>query len=197
MPGATPLAASLFQTPPPAELQWLALLLALLSLPAISLALPPFLEMKYGSPRLRLRFDERDVGDVHVLECHVLNPPISHPLLRRLGIHRREAEITAGVLIREYGTNRYITETIPIISLMGAGRSTTQRVTLRESLDPALIAIAAHEGSQTIFDPLGERIPLRPGEYWADVSINYGAEQVEGSRAFVVPTEGELYWRRG
>jgi hypothetical protein len=196
MPVATPLLAWLLQIAPPPELQWLALALSLLSLPAIWLALPPYLDLKFGVPRVGLRFSDRDLGATHVLECHVFNPPIAHPLLRWFGVRRKEAEITAGVLIREYGSNRYITETVPIISLMGGGRSTTQRVILRESPDPALIAIAAYEGGQAVFDPLGERLPLRPGEYWADVNVDYGAERTEASHAFVVPENGELYWRR-
>jgi hypothetical protein len=195
MPVVTPLAGAFLQiAPPPPELQWLALVLSLLSLPALYLALPPYLELKFGVPRAVLRFGDRDLGGTHVLECHVFNPPIEHSLLRWFGIHRKEAEITTGVLIREHGSNRYITETVPIISLMGGGRSTTQRVILRESPDPALIAIAAYEGGQTIFDPLGERIPLKPGEYWADVNVDCGAQRTEASRAFVVPPEGEPRW---
>jgi hypothetical protein len=161
----------------------------------LALALPSYLERRFGAPRLVLRFGLRDLGDTHVLECQVFNPPIQHPVLRRMGIHHGEAEITAGILIREADTNRYITETVPIISIMGAGRSTQQRVTLRESADPALIAIAAAERGENLFDPLGERLPLMPGEYAADVNVNYGERRETASAVFVVPVEGEVHWR--
>jgi hypothetical protein len=201
MPDATLVAAALALVAPPAELQWLGLALAFLSLPALLLALPPYLDLKCGVPAVELRFSDRMmVGaprDTKVLECHVFNPPITQPLLRRLGIHRKEAEITATVLIREDGSNRYVTEFVPIISLMGGGRSTTQRVTLRESEEPALIAIVADENAEIILDPLRERLPLLPGAYWADVTVNYGIERVEGSRAFVASPEGDLSWMAG
>jgi hypothetical protein len=195
MPVATPIAVSFLQIAPPPELQWLALILSLLSLPALYLALPPYLDWKYGDPRILLSFDDRDLAGTHVLECRVFNPPIAHPVLRWFGIRRKEAEITAGVLIRQHGSNRYITETVPIIRLMGGGPARTQRVILRESAEPALIAIAAHEDGQAIFDPLGEKTPLKPGEYWADVNVDCGAQRAEASRAFVVQPDGELFWR--
>ncbi len=201
MPEAPSVAVVLALVAPPPELQWLGLALAFLSVPALLLALPPYLDLKYGVPAVQLRFTDRTmVGmmrDTKVLECHVFNPPIEQPLLRRLGVHRKEAEITATVLIREQGTNRYVTEFVPIISLMGGGRSTTQRVVLRESLEPALIAIVADENAEIILDPLQERLPLPPGEYWADVIVNYGVKSVEASRAFAVSPEGDLAWSDG
>ncbi len=199
MPEASPVAVVLGLAAPPPELQWLALVLAFLSVPALLLALPPYLDLRYGVPAPRLRFTDRTmvgaVRDTKVLECHVFNPPIEQPLLRRLGIHRKEAEITATVMIRGHGNNRYVTEFVPIISLMGGGRSTAQRVILRESPEPALIAIVADENAEIVLDPLRERLPIRPGEYWADVTVSYGVKSVEASRAFVVSPEGELHWR--
>jgi hypothetical protein len=201
MPDATLVAAALALVAPPPELQWLGLALAFLSLPALLLALPPYLDLRYGVPAVELRFSDRTmVGaprDTKVLECHVFNPPITQPLLRRLDIHRKEAEITAAVMIRGDGSNRYVTEFVPIISLMGGGRSTTQRVTVRESEEPALIAIVADENAEIVLDPLRERLPLLPGAYWADVTVNYGVKRVEGSRAFVVSAEGDLSWMAG
>jgi hypothetical protein len=179
---------------PPAPLQWLAVLFSAFSL---WVALPSYLQRRFGAPRLVLRFGLRDVGDTHVLECQIFNQPIQHPLLRRFGIRRGEAEVTAGILLRDVETSRYVTETVPIISIMGTGRSTQQRVVLRESADPALIAIAAAERGENLFDPLGERLPLMPGEYWADVNVNYGDRQENASAIFVVPEQGELHWRHG
>lgn len=61
---------------------------------ALALAVSPFLQMKYGKPKIELRYNvlDTDSKDTRFLECGIVNKPITNRFLRAWGIQRNEAQ---------------------------------------------------------------------------------------------------------
>jgi hypothetical protein len=87
---------------------WLALLGVILALVAIVMAIPPFLQMLCGRPKLNVGVDEFTGSEDKQLLVTMKNKAVQRRLLRRIGVIRDVGEVMAYFDIQEQGTNKFI-----------------------------------------------------------------------------------------
>src|SRR5205809_290713 len=86
---------------------------------ALLIAVPPFLQHIYGSPRITLEF--RTQPYQFCLECLIFNLPIDNSFLRWSRVSRVAADIYATFEVREAGSNKLICSAAPVRIEVEAG----------------------------------------------------------------------------
>jgi hypothetical protein len=101
----------LFQSPP-APWQWVGIIIGILAFVGFIVSLPTILQMFCGQPNIKIKLRSRDVYEGRVLECQLVNPPITKHLLKRLGVHRRTIDDLVAVFTIEDVRGRIVGSTV-------------------------------------------------------------------------------------
>jgi hypothetical protein len=153
---------------------WLAIAALIVGVVAIPIALPPFLQMMCGKPKVRIKFDTTVEQNTKLLLCCIFNVPIRHWFLQRIGVTRLPTDVFASFDIREHGTNRIIASAFR--AKLWDSKSNTEglALTIRPPL-PIVFTIVTHPDQGAFSTNNAPSLPqdmrLQPGEYIADVSI--------------------------
>src|SRR5260370_22865948 len=67
--------------------------------------------MLWGRPKVKIDFSELNHSDHKSLICEITNAPINNAILRRLGVRREPATISAEFNISDAGTNHVLVDT--------------------------------------------------------------------------------------
>jgi hypothetical protein len=156
-----------------------ALAISIFALAVAIVALPTVFQMFWGGPQVRFDFTEIDGSDGRRLDCQISSAPIESRILRRLGVRREPAIISAQFRICEAGSNHIMLDTaqaslIDVAEWRGQG---SFRATITDHLPVSfLCAFHGDDGGRAIAaDPLTRAsTALPPGRYRVDIDVTCG-----------------------
>ncbi len=164
-----------------------ALIVALI---ATAMAVPPFLQLIYGRPEVRVRFDATVEQGVNILLCNIYNLPVTNFYLKAIGVTRVPTDVFASFDVREHGTNKIIANSFRASLFDGKANVSGLSLTVKPPI-PVTFTIVQHgDNGATVHDyaPSQQKIlTLSPGEYFADVKIASAEYTVDAvARSFTV-----------
>ena len=156
------------------------------------------LQMVFGSPKMRLGFDIREVSGGRFMLCQIHNEPIAKGLPRMLRIKRTVAEdIMAYFRITELGSNKVITKVVPFI-IMHKGENKAQRISLPASPFPAkfpILQVDYSTGKVEVVDEATKNVILPLGKYSAYIDVSVDGKSIETLKILVVSDKHPFaYW---
>ena len=160
---------------------------------AMLMAAPPFFQMIYGRPKIRIRFDSTIERGFNVLLCNVYNQPVTNFFLKKLGVTRTPTDVFASFDVREHGTNKIIANSFRANLFDGKANVSGLTLVAKPPL-PIVFSIVEH-GDKGAFahdyaPSQTKSVLLPPGEYFADVKIASGEYTVQTvAQSFTVDTD--------
>jgi hypothetical protein len=157
-----------------------ALVISFVALAAGVVTLPTAFQMFWGRPTIVFEFSEIVGEHGKELVCGLSNAPIESKILRRLGVHREMAIVTAKFRVCEAGSNHIVMDTAQarLIDIAGGNSTGSIRGTVSDQIFPLTFQCAFHprESAQAMaVDPWGKAVtPLLPGRYRVDVDVICG-----------------------
>ncbi len=160
---------------------------------AMVMAAPPFFQMIYGRPKIRIRFDSTVERGVNLLLCNIYNLPVTNFFLKMLGVTRSPTDVFASFDVREHGTNKIIANSFRASLFDGKANVSGLTLVVKPPL-PIVFSIMEH-GDEGAFahdcaPSQHKSWPLPPGEYFADVKIASGEYTVQAvAQSFTVDAD--------
>jgi hypothetical protein len=163
-----------------------------------SLAMQPFLQMKYGRASLSIGFDEMEKGIDLSLVATITNPPIDNRWLHWCGVRRASAEGVVVLLdIYDVYTGKLVEGLAGDIWI--GTEQPAARVTIPPSDFPSYVYIVEVDKTNKKVTVVGkdDGQALPTGLYRVTVNINYGEDGVDATNEFIVKAESPyLHWRK-
>jgi hypothetical protein len=168
-----------------------ALIVASIALIFSGMALPTVFQMFWGGPQLRFGFNEIDGTEGRRLYCDISTAPVENWVLKRLGVRREPAIITAQFRICEAGSNFVMQDTAQtrLFDIAGSGDEGSFRATVTDHFGVNfLCAFHGNDSDQAItIDPLRKSsAALPPGRYRIDIDVACGDRSFSQSREMTV-----------
>jgi hypothetical protein len=171
----------------------------LVAIVAVVIAVPPFAQMSYGRPKVRLLFDVSTEQGAKLLLCAIHNLPVSS-VLRKIGVTRTPTEVFASFDIREHGTNKIIVNSFRA-RLMDGRSADIMGLKLVARPGPPLVFVVVEqkdrEATAINYEPMqSAKVTLSPGEYFADVRVAWGDNTVNAiAQSFTVDANKDVtHW---
>lgn len=164
--------------------QWIALIISLV---AIVIGVPALLQMKYGSPKVVVGYEDEEFGEYRCLSCTLYNDPITRGLLRIFGVRREMAQdVIARFMISERGTGRIVCP-FTEVQIKTQQDVAARRIVLPASLVPARFPVVYYAREKTEVTVCKEQKQIIPlGVYIATIDILAGDKLYEEEHGFVV-----------
>lgn len=167
-----------------------------LGTPALIMAVPPFVQMLWGRPKIRLAFDASMQEGSNLLICAIHNLRVRNKLLKKLGVMRSETYLTSTFDIREHGTNKIFASSFRARLYDSASHVQGLALAVRPPL-PVCFTILEHDDKEAISHnhaPSEETtISLPAGEYFAEVKIAWGdGDGARVRRSFTIGPNKEI-----
>lgn len=184
----------------PDNWEWVGIVLAGVGL---TMATPSILQLLWGRPVLRTRFENGVQEIERFLPIYLENPPVKNRLMRRLGVRRDTIQsLTVQFRIIEAGSGKII---IPIRQArIYSDDDPTDMGRDRISLPPTFSVAASvmivrwdTQKNKALIPPdrLRTEYPLDAGQYRVDVSLIVDGDPIIVSRQFVVGQKADdLSW---
>ena len=179
------------RTEPLPNMELAALIVSTVALLFSVMALPTVFQMFWGGPQLRFGFTEIDGADGRRLYCDISSTPVENWALRRLGVRRETAIITAQFRICEAGSNFVMQDTAQtrLFDIAGSSDEGSFRATVTDHFGVNFpCAFHGHNSEQALtIDPLKKSsTALPPGRYRVDMSVACGDRSFSQSREMTV-----------
>jgi hypothetical protein len=160
---------------------------------ATIIAVPPFLQMIYGRPKILVRFDESVEQGANLLICNIYNRPITNWFLKKIGVARNATDVFASFNVRELGTNEILANAFRASLFDGKANMSGLSLASKPSL-PIVFVVVEHNDSGAITinhaPSQSKKLVLKPGEHLADVKIAWGEYAVSAvSQSFTIDTD--------
>ena len=161
---------------------------------AFIMALPTFLQMKYGLPKILVKFEDDILTQSRFLVCRVRNQPLTSGFLAKCGVTRSPVlDLTARLTISERGTGRILVNDHPIFIKTAGGVGST-RIELPASTMGVEFCVVGSmlagdtPGQSTII--LKNQFPVIPnGFYEARIRLSVDGKHQTYERGFEVKSE--------
>jgi hypothetical protein len=171
----------------------------LVAIVAVVIAVPPFAQMIYGRPKVKLSFDVSTEQGAKLLLCTIHNLPIVSWFLRKIGVTRTPTEVFAAFDIREHGTNKIIVNSFRACLTDGRDASLAA-LTLVARPGPPIVFVIVEQRDRAAkainYAPMQRaEVTLPPGEYFADVRIVWGERVNVIAQSFTVDANEDVtHW---
>lgn len=173
----------------------------LFGLIALVMAVPPAFQMFWGGPKLRLDFRELNGSEIKRLFCSISSVPIQNRMLRRIGVRRDPAVVSATFRICEAGSNRVVLDTAQANLIeIGSPQSRGSIVATIHHPDFGVTFDCAFHGKDRdhadALDPFKNTVvPLPPGRYRVDIDVLCGEKLLSRWQEMTVGTRSDhTYW---
>ncbi len=165
----------------PAQWEWVALILGGV---ALLMAVQPFLQMIWGSPKIIVGFGSTSIDHTEYFDCKIWNGPITSRILNFLRVRRDTApDITASFTIEDKGSRRVVFRTSHLVEIKTQTNVTAERVPLPPSFFPAsfaIVLVSKGDDQVRVYDkPIDEGTELQVlpiGDYTVRVELGISGE---------------------
>lgn len=170
-----------------------------ISVVALLLAIPPMLQMIFGRPKIRIKFDSSFEQGAQLLICNIYNMPIRNWFLKNMGITRDATDVYASFDLREHGTKKIVASAFRP-RLYDTKRSVGGLSLPCKPALPLCFVVAEHgdTGAIAVDHALSENksLKLPVGEYFADINIGSGETRVDAvEQSFTIGADKErTHW---
>jgi hypothetical protein len=168
-----------------------------LAVVALVVAVPPFIQMLWGRPRISVRFTESMEGAGQCLLCVIHSYPVAKSL-EAIGVKRDSTRVFVSFDIRKHGTKEIFASAFRarLIDIFSgdAGLSALLQPPL-----PVTFTVVSHTDggahAQSFAPSEGVTCALPPGEYLAEISVAWGTTVTKYSRSFTIGSMKETsHW---
>jgi hypothetical protein len=181
---------------------WLGIAGIIIAVVALAMATPPFLQMMFGDPRIRVTFEG---GAGHRTEgglfCLIQNEPIDNLFLRSCGVERQGTNIVGHFSIYKYGTPELVGDITHAVFLPNLPELSHPSLECRLDVRaPAVFIVVAydvtHERVRIVRRPNDSDIFLDHGRYRAefDFTLVSRNRKIRISKNFVSGRVNEIKW---
>ena len=172
----------------PDWLQWTDVVVSIIAFGLAVMTLPTVFQMRWGRPSLSIECERGRFDPGVGLNCRIENVHVKSKLLSMLGVVRETAyAVKVSARIRESGSGKTLSQTIPNINVEGAPPSS------RADLHPgvpafALLVFQGQDAVAVVCPPKddGSETVLSPGEYNCEVTVTCGAKSSKVQTTFFV-----------
>jgi len=159
------------------------------------MAVPPFIQMILGAPRVSTHFDDNFSNGRKTLTAAFQNESVDNRWLRKIGVVRQPVVIGASYEIYESGTNKQIVPLTRIL-LRSAYRTHDTQITLTSPIPITFAIIVCEPGKMTAVDLRNNSgTIIAEGKYYIQLKILAGEEAILVERGLIIgPTPEKTYW---
>jgi hypothetical protein len=175
---------------------YLAIVGIVLALVAIAVAVPPFIQMFWGAPKLSLGLSDDYHGSTKRLTVDVRSRMVTRKWLRKMNVIRQPTEALVDFSISEAGKT--------IVPMVRANLITEKehgkQVTISTVFPAIFVPIICEDGNvKVVRDQEDEEILLKRGRYRIDIDLLFGHDRmIKGHAEFIVgDTPENSYWDTG
>ena len=167
----------------PGAVEWLALAALLAGV----VVLPRACQRLWGRPEIEIAFDESVGNNSKVLVCHLYNRPIRNRFLRRIGVRRESARVTAEYMVIDKRSGKRVVDLTQAV-FVRQDQSTAKEIDLPPAMTRTTlgIALAKDSGVFVLENRQGAAKPLPAGTFHVPLVVHCGAKRFEFGRHFVV-----------
>jgi len=172
--------------------QWFSVVMGFVGLVALILAIPAFVWMLVGKPKVEIDYLERKADSWKELRVGIRNRPIDSRFLRTLGIYRRDAYITPLGIVCTSGTNAPVAEPVWIGP---AGEGAAYHLPQGRAAREHTVVRSIESGGNVVTNPFGQSVNIPRGFYDFNIVVFEGDQIPTFKRSFAVGDNSDsLSW---
>ena len=162
-----------------------------IGLPALVMAVPPFIQMVFGRPDLEVGYENFTGSDAKQLMVTLKNKTISGKHLRQIKVERETGDVMAHFHIRDAGTHKFVASDVSGYLHSAATREFGLVLRAMPGHSLGFPVVQFQNGRATVMDArklMDERplIVLPAGDYLAEAYILRGQDIYQAIRRFKV-----------
>ena len=141
-------------------------------LPALVVAVPPYCQMIWGRPKLRIEFVDFTGTEGKDLMCSIFNEPVHNRFLKAVAVARETGDLNAAFDLTEEGSQRLLLRGINAFIHDATTRQSALVVRARPHFHSGFPIILCREKKTFVHDPRHqELIEVPPGHYRVRVLV--------------------------